>query len=179
MWTISGLSSPESTFIFAGKGCEYIAERDGRLEIFFDCLCCRWWLQKSADVHKALQQRQRGIQASCLAGPCSSCNDKSPPYFWIFLMPHKSIIPWKYTPVGTLWGPDWWWRCFIPKGGQAWRRKDRVGSLLLPIISGLLPCCCVADFSPQLPSVVLITFPCYRNCHKGDHHLTWSCFNSS
>lgn len=146
VWTISGLSSPESTFIFAGKGCEYIAERDGRLEIFFDCLCCRWWLQKSADVHKALQQRQRGIQASCLAGPCSSCNDKSPPYFWIFLMPHKSIIPWKYTPVGTLWGQTGDGDASFPKGDK--HEGER---------TGWAPSFCPSSVA-CFPAVVWLTF---------------------
>lgn len=119
------------------------------------------------------------IQDSCLAGSCSSYNNKLPHYFfWRCLMFSKSIIPWTYAPVETLYGQISAGGASFPKQGQAWKRH-RVGLLLLPVTSGLVPvpCGCLAS-QAQVSAAIVTIFPCFMNCHNGNLLLKWSWFNS-
>lgn len=80
-------------------------------------------------------------------------------------------------PIEVLWGQTGGGRApFRVEAGM--REKDRVGSLPLPISSGLLP----AALWPAhlfLYAALCTTFPCYRNCHNGDLHSPWSQFHLS
>lgn len=76
------------------------------------------------------------IQDSCLAGSCPSYNNNLPHYvFWRCLMFSKSIIPWTYAPVETLYGQISARGAPFPKQGKPGRSTGLDSSFgLLPVV---------------------------------------------